>query len=217
MNKTKIEWTDFTWKIITGCKHGCPYCYVKRFTKDMTPQFHPDRLEQPLKLKKPSMIFVANTGDMWGSWVSQWQIEEVLSIIKRCPQHIFQFLTKNPKRYLRYDWSDLPNAWLGATVESQHHIHRMWEILVTKGAHVKFVSFEPLHGFIDSSIDDLDWVIIGAESIGRASNPKDVISTQRWAKPLIESVRKANIPLFLKPNLQWPEKIKEFPKIKEPQ
>lgn len=30
MNKTKIEWADYTWNPVTGCRHGCPYCYARR-------------------------------------------------------------------------------------------------------------------------------------------------------------------------------------------
>ena len=33
MNKTKIEWCDYTWNPVTGCKHGCPYCYAERIAK----------------------------------------------------------------------------------------------------------------------------------------------------------------------------------------
>jgi protein gp37 len=29
MNKTKIEWCDSTWNPVTGCKHGCQYCYAR--------------------------------------------------------------------------------------------------------------------------------------------------------------------------------------------
>lgn len=39
MNKSKIEWTDFTWNPVTGCLHGCPYCYAakqaQRFSGDI--------------------------------------------------------------------------------------------------------------------------------------------------------------------------------------
>lgn len=30
MNKTKIEWCDSTWNPVTGCLHGCEYCYARR-------------------------------------------------------------------------------------------------------------------------------------------------------------------------------------------
>jgi protein gp37 len=33
MNKTKIEWCDSTWNPITGCLHGCEYCYAVRIAK----------------------------------------------------------------------------------------------------------------------------------------------------------------------------------------
>lgn len=32
MNKTKIDWCDSTWNPVTGCRHGCEYCYAKRIT-----------------------------------------------------------------------------------------------------------------------------------------------------------------------------------------
>ena len=30
MNKTKIDWADSTWNSVTGCLHGCEYCYARR-------------------------------------------------------------------------------------------------------------------------------------------------------------------------------------------
>ncbi|WP_084078519.1 DUF5131 family protein [Desulfitobacterium chlororespirans] len=30
MNKSKIDWTDYTWNPVTGCYHTCPYCYARR-------------------------------------------------------------------------------------------------------------------------------------------------------------------------------------------
>jgi protein gp37 len=30
MNKTRIEWADYTWNPVTGCLHGCSYCYANR-------------------------------------------------------------------------------------------------------------------------------------------------------------------------------------------
>lgn len=29
MNRSKIEWTDYTWNPVTGCRHSCPYCYAR--------------------------------------------------------------------------------------------------------------------------------------------------------------------------------------------
>lgn len=33
MKKTKIEWCDSTWNPVSGCYHGCPYCYAKRIAE----------------------------------------------------------------------------------------------------------------------------------------------------------------------------------------
>lgn len=30
MNKTKIDWVDMTWNPVTGCLHGCEYCYAEK-------------------------------------------------------------------------------------------------------------------------------------------------------------------------------------------
>lgn len=30
MNKTKIDWCDYTWNPVTGCYHGCEYCYARK-------------------------------------------------------------------------------------------------------------------------------------------------------------------------------------------
>lgn len=33
MNKTKIDWCDSTWNPVTGCLHGCEYCYARKIAK----------------------------------------------------------------------------------------------------------------------------------------------------------------------------------------
>lgn len=33
MNETKIEWCDATWNPVTGCLHGCKYCYARRIAE----------------------------------------------------------------------------------------------------------------------------------------------------------------------------------------
>ncbi len=33
MNKTKIEWCDSSWDPVTGCLHGCEYCYARRIAE----------------------------------------------------------------------------------------------------------------------------------------------------------------------------------------
>ena len=33
MNRTTIDWADATWNPVTGCRHGCPYCYANETTR----------------------------------------------------------------------------------------------------------------------------------------------------------------------------------------
>lgn len=37
MDKSKIEWCDSTWNPVTGCRHGCPYCYARRIADRFKP------------------------------------------------------------------------------------------------------------------------------------------------------------------------------------
>jgi protein gp37 len=211
MNKTSIPWTEYTWKIVTGCLHGCEYCYVKRFDKAMTPEYHPDRIGEPLSLKKPSTIFVANTGDLFGEWVPDDWIHRVLTVVRETPQHTYQFLTKNPAKMLKYEFPE--NAWVGTTVTKQEDV---WRISIIKhvSAPIHFVSVEPILGKIDTEEwKGTQWVIIGAESIRNANTPKDVVSAQAYARPLIATINAMNIPLFIKPNLKWHIKVQEYPSI----
>lgn len=32
-NKTKIDWADSTWNPVTGCLHGCEYCYARKIAE----------------------------------------------------------------------------------------------------------------------------------------------------------------------------------------
>lgn len=50
MNRSKIEWCHFTWNPVTGCLHGCPYCYAakqaKRFSGDIRLNKGSDQLQK---------------------------------------------------------------------------------------------------------------------------------------------------------------------------
>jgi protein gp37 len=146
---------------------------------------------------------------MFGDWIPNEWIVNIKNIIHQCPQHIFQLLTKNPRRMAEWSWPQ--NVWAGTTVTTQAEIERI-EIIKQVHAKIRFVCFEPILGPIDyPSFKGIDWIIIGAESVGKSYIPRDAAAAQRWATPLIAQIKKEGIPLFLKPNLQWPEQIKELP------
>jgi len=114
MSTSKIEWTKKTWNPISGCTKispGCQHCYAEKmattrlrgrcgYDQDHPFQvtFHPDRLERYLHRKKPTVIFVCSMGDLFHSDVEDSWIDQVFEIIRQCPQHTFQILTKRAGR-----------------------------------------------------------------------------------------------------------------------
>lgn len=232
MNRTKIEWCTYTWNPVTGCLHGCSYCYARRIARrfappgavisfgryevysgvfpfGFTPTFYRNRLTEPGRIKKPGRIFVCNMGDLLGKWVPRNWIEKVLRVVRECPQHTFIFLTKNPARYNDFDWPS--NCWLGTTVESSQAASRLVSISQTK-ALVRFVSFEPLTGPITETdlknLKNLQWVIIGAMTGPGAMRPE-----REWVQRIIDHARAFKVPVFIKDNLKWPVKIQEYPEV----
>lgn len=217
MNKQgpgKIDWTDYTWNPISGCLHGCDYCYMrrmeKRFPAVMKPAFHPERLMQPAKVKKPSFIFTGSSGDMWGEWVDERHIRAVLKSCEDSPQHTFQFLTKNPGRYMEF--KPLENCWYGTTVDGTDRTKTNDIKLFYPGLGdsffdgMRFVSFEPLLKPVYSFMEGIDWIIIGADSTRGAKKPP-----KEWADRLIDQAREMSIPVWVKDNYGYPRIIKERP------
>ena len=250
MNKTKIEWTDYVWNPVRGCLHNCPYCYGKRIDKrfgdgSFTPTFHPERLHEPLKVKKPSRIFVGSMADLFGDW--EWVdksggfvaysadvISSILNIAEQCPQHTFIFLTKNPKGMQGFDFPD--NCWCGTSVENQEKADERIPELLKVNCKTLFASYEPalgpvdftnipitncgaLHrcnslkgyggwGDYDRSKYRLDWLIIGAQT-----GPGAVRPPHTWISSAIQQARNANVRVFVKDNVMWPEAIREWPGV----
>lgn len=185
MQKTKIEWCDYSWNPITGCLNDCFYCYAKkiamRFDGHFKPTFHEDRLEDPFKVVKSQKIFVCSMADLFGDWVPKDWIDRVLRVIKANNNHIFQLLTKNPKRYLEFEFPD--NVWLGITEDyiNQARLNYLKEAK----AKYKFISFEPLLSDMSGlDLSGIDLVIIGAMTGAGAIKPE-----KQW----IDSIYHPNI------------------------
>jgi protein gp37 len=185
-DNTGIEWTDATWNPVTGCTEvspGCDHCYAKTFAERWrgTPghyfengfdvQLRPDKLEQPLRWKKPRKIFVNSMSDLFHDQIPDEYIVEVFAVMAAARQHTFQVLTKRHARMRSLVssekfWADvdhwacgqhgvidmpwpLPNVWLGVSAENQQWAGiRIPALLETRSA-VRFVSAEPLLGPID--------------------------------------------------------------------
>jgi protein gp37 len=208
----KIEWTDYTWSPVTGCRHGCEYCYANRIAQRIYPEkFEPSmrgyRLSEPQRVKQPSKIFVCDMGDLFGEWVPDGWIAEVIAASLKAPQHTYQFLTKNPKRYGSISELFPRGAWVGTTIEHEgfykERSEPFWNL--TDPDIRRFVSMEPLLGPtpIDSAFD---WVIIGERS-DTPYNPE----VEVWAKDIIDQARELDIPIFVKNRLKKKFPIQEFP------
>ena len=242
MDKTKIDWCDSTWNPVTGCLNGCEYCYARGIAHrfgfhasepdiservllecpvsagkkvlypfDFQPIFHRYRLNEYIA-KKGRNIFVCSMADLFGSWVPDSWIEEVLKACKKAPQHNYLFLTKNPKRYEELEKKGIlksaDNMWFGFTNTKTSEYGSTF--LMPENAKM-FVSVEPLLEPISPYIT-VDWIIVGAET-GRRKNK--IIPKREWIEQIVEDCRKYDVPLFMKSSLAdiWGEPlIQEFPK-----
>jgi len=165
----KIEWTDWSWSIVTGCSKLCPYCYAaamaRRFRRSFEPTCHPERLGEPGKLRQPSKIFVASAGDLFDPAIPFDFVAQVWQAMWQAPQHTYQILTKQPARMREFvtKWYSetsgmatrqqdfYSHVWLGTTITCQADADaRIGELLQTPAA-VRFVSVEPMLGAVDLS------------------------------------------------------------------
>lgn len=207
MNKTKIDWywkPLFTLNPIVGCKQGCYYCYGKamneRFkwiAKWENPVFFHDRLEEIGKLKKPSNIFVGSMCDLFGEWINKEWIQQILMTCEQNPQHTYIFLTKNPRRYVEFDFPE--NTWLGVTLTTQKDYEKHYHSIELMDQHVSytFVSIEPILGSFRGIIIPVDLIIYGA-----MTGKHTVVPQREW----IETYH---------PNIYYKKNItKYFPELK---
>lgn len=211
-NPTKIEWTNRVWNPVTGCLHGCWYCYAKRmfhrFNRSFEPTFYPDRFYGGSKLKEGTKIFVCSVADLFADWTpEEWRGIVLCEIRKPEYDHLtFQLLTKNPEN-IRLRAKD--NIWVGATITRQSEMQKAYD-LVDNYQGPKFLSFEPILERIDIApikcINAIDWIIVG-----KLTGSRKVELDLDWINLLIYETDMAHIPLFIKNNINWHVKIQEFP------
>jgi protein gp37 len=213
MNRTSIDWAEYSWNPVTGCLHGCDYCYARRIAErfhgpdGFKPTFHGDRLNDPLVYEKPKRIFVCSMADLFGDWVSrEWQ-EKVLAACDAAPQHQYLFLTKNPRgAALRFGtWPVHKNWWIGATADDKHNMVNAVSYLAplhNEGWHT-WLSCEPLIDDVAEVILDrwygVDWLVIGAMTGPGSKNRQP---QREWIRDLAIAADNHGIPVFMKRSLQ---------------
>jgi protein gp37 len=185
------------------------------------PTFHRYKLDRPQGVTKRQNVFVGSMGEVFGAWVPDKWIADILDACKSAPQHRYLFLTKNPARYRQVFLSPLDyrhNMYFGTTATDGESFGAMAEEVFayhTNSRNKVFVSIEPLLGEITErnlyKIKYLRWVIIGAET----GNRKDRVTPERaWIESIVHRCRAAGTPVFLKNNLAkiWGEPlIREYP------
>lgn len=119
-DNSKIEWTEATWNPVTGCSKvspGCAHCYAETLALGRlagkrgypglpwTPEnaeanvtVREDRLDQPLRWRRPRMVFVNSMSDLFHEEIPDDYIAQVFGVMANADHHIFQVLTKRPER-----------------------------------------------------------------------------------------------------------------------
>lgn len=222
-DNSKIEWTEATWNPVTGCtevSEGCDHCYARTiaerfrgvkghaYEQGFDLRLWPQRLDQPLRWRRPRLVFVNSMSDLFHEGVRDEFIASVFDVMAEARHHTFQVLTKRPGRMasLLRRWArtgalePLANVWLGTSVENQKWADvRIPKLLETPAA-VRFLSCEPLLAPINLTNwlrqgPGLDWVIAGSES-GLEARPMD----PAWVSDLRDQCTAAGVAFFFK---QW--------------
>ncbi len=212
MKHSKIEWTEATWNPSIGCDKisaGCKHCYAevmaKRLQAMKSPGYEnafkfkimPDRLESPLKVKKPTKFFVNSMSDLFHEKMPFEFLDQVFETIRQTPQHTYQILTKREKVLGNYFQNRIvpDNVWLGVTVEIKSKKNRI-DILRKIDAKIRFLSIEPLlESLGEVDLTDIHWVIVGGES-GHGARPMK----PEWAIDIQEQCDQQDVSFFFK---QW--------------
>jgi protein gp37 len=199
--ESAIQWTDASWNIARGCTkvdEDCKFCYMYRDSFDNT-RYDPKQIVRtktvfnlPLKLKEPSKIFTSSLTDVFHEAIDGYR-KEMWDIIRKCPQHTFQILTKRPERitdHLPEDWGEgWGNVWLGTSVGNPDAVHRIDHLEDVK-AKTKFISFEPLHKRIDRMfVANVDWIIIGGESGNETGKYRYRPCELEWIEYIIDTYK----------------------------
>lgn len=153
------------------------------------------------------MIFVNSMSDLFHEKVPDEFIKQVIQVMLRARQHIYQVLTKRPERmrdFLQKNFPNMelhPHIWWGVSVENKKQGLPRIDTLRQTPAALRFLSCEPLlENLGPMNLSFIDWIIVGGESGPNARPIKP-----EWVRSIRDQAEKCSIPFFFK---QWGGGIK---------
>jgi protein gp37 len=214
---SKIEWTDATWNPVRGCikiSPGCKHCYAETLAErfrgvpghpyehGFTPRLIEEKLGEPANWSRSRRVFVNSMSDLFQDAVPDEFIRRVFETMATVNWHTYQLLTKRAARMaavvrrLPRRLQQLPNVWLGVSVENRKYGLPRIDHLRRTPAAVRFLSIEPLlEGLGALKLARMDWVIVGGESGVGARAMEGA-----WVREIRDQCGEKAIPFFFK---QW--------------
>jgi protein gp37 len=204
------EITSFTWNPWRGCTRispGCVNCYMfrdqLRYGRDPSVVVRTKTWGDPLRWQKKAeaagrtdLVFTCSWSDWFHADADAWR-PEAWAVVRKCPNLVFQVLTKRPERiaaHLPPDWGEgYANVWLGVSVERNDYVWRA-DVLRAVPARTRWVCAEPLLGPLPGlNLEGIDWLVVGGES-GPDWRPMDL----RWVRELRDRCRSAGVAFYFK-------------------
>lgn len=177
----------------------------EKYKKGFELTLHPEALDEPKSIKKPTMFFVCSMGDLFHKDVPFGFINKVMAVIDETPWHTYQILTKRTNRmadYFRLERDVPKNAWIGTTVENEvvkwriDALRDIGKYNEDKHRVVRFLSCEPLIDDLgEMDLSGISWVIAGGES-GVQARPMQ----KQWVLNIQKQCKQQCVPFFFK---QW--------------
>lgn len=225
-----IEWALWSWNPVTGCLHGCPYCYARdiattgptagAFPNGFQPTFIPSRLSAPANTRFPHAkaaewmghknVFTCSMADLFGRWVPREWIDAVIDAVRAAPQWNFLLLTKFPQRMAEFTFPS--NAWVGTSVDCQARVKNAEKAFRKIRAGVKWLSCEPLiEPLTFKDIGAFDWLVLGGAS--RSTQTPEWKPPREWVASIKKAAREAGVKVYEKANLY--RRVREYPGVEE--